>query len=83
MSTSELKFVKEESIILMESDDLAFNKQKSFEQEILLKVALFIKVATSDKRNNEELIFSKTESLMLREPELAVKMGLLEDISLI
>ena len=88
-STLELIFVKEEFVILTVSEDVTFNKQKEFEDlghEIWLKVELFIEVVTSDRKNKGELIFSKTESVMLRELELTAMMyplASLESISLI
>ena len=58
----EWMFIKRELAISTVSENMAFNKQNDFEQEIWLKVVPFIEVVTSDKRNKEELIFSKTES---------------------
>jgi len=84
ISTSEFRFVKEESATSMVFEEVAFKRQKEsdvFEQEIWLKVVSFIEVVTRDKRNNGELMFSKTEFLIAREPELIVKMKLPEEIS--
>jgi len=85
-STLELRFAKEELVISMEFEDVAFKKQKEldvFEQEIRLKVALFIKVVTSDRRNKGDSVFSNEESVRLRDPELTAIMKLLEGISVI
>ena len=79
-------FVKKVFAILTESEDVAFNKQKEldvFGQKIWLKLVLVIEVVIPDKRKRGELIFSKTELLMLIIPELRVKMNFPEEISLI
>jgi len=78
-STLELILVNDELLIFKESKEVAFNKQKEFEDlghEIWLAITLFIKRAeTSEMRNKGEFIFSNTESVIFKDPELTVKMN--------